>query len=82
MATAVMLLMAGSSIGVTAIQIVNDQLETAETTMEDITSLTTVRIDTDEQIVNPWAASAPGDDQGTREWRGEAYRIQSVPEEH
>eukprot|EP00959_Pyramimonas_sp_CCMP1952_P398090 8341038-Pyramimonas_sp.AAC.1 len=44
-----------------------------ETAMEEITSLAKVRIDTDEQIVNAWAVSAPRDDQAARvAWRSES----------
>ena len=92
MATAVKLLMADSSMDMTAIQIVNDQLATMEATMEEITSLTKVRIDTEEQIVNPWAVSAGNDipertfqervTQPTSEWLGQAYELHGIPEEH
>ena len=75
--------MADTSMDMTAIQIVNDQLATMEATMEEITSPTKVRIDTEEQIVNPWAVSAGNDDpertfqervtQPTGEWLGQAW---------
>ena len=54
--------MADSSMDTTANEIVSDQLASTETTMEEIASLTKARVDTDKQIVNTWAASAPGDD--------------------
>eukprot|EP00959_Pyramimonas_sp_CCMP1952_P207674 4343937-Pyramimonas_sp.AAC.1 len=45
----------------TAIQIVSDQLASIDVAMEEITSLTEVRMDTEEQIVNTYAVSAAGD---------------------
>ena len=89
MATAVKLLIADSSMDMTAIQIVNDQLATMEATMEEITSPTKVRTDTEEQIVNPWAVSAGNDPertfqervtQSTNEWLGQAYELHGIPE--
>ena len=67
------------------------QLATLEATMEELTSPTKVRIDAEEQIVNPWAVSAAGDpertfqervDQSTEEWLGQAYELHGIPEEH
>ena len=92
MATAVKLLMADSSMDMTAIQIVNDQRATMDATMEEITTPMKVRIDTEAEIVNPWAVSAGNEDpertfqervtQPTNEWLGQAYELHGIPEEH
>eukprot|EP00959_Pyramimonas_sp_CCMP1952_P421068 8820425-Pyramimonas_sp.AAC.1 len=50
--------------------------------MEEITSLTKVRIDTEEQIVNAYAVSATGDQLNFQERIDQAHEPYPVPGEH
>eukprot|EP00959_Pyramimonas_sp_CCMP1952_P445620 9329817-Pyramimonas_sp.AAC.1 len=74
--------MADSSMDMTAIQIVSDQLARIDVAMEEITSLTKVRIDTEEQIVNPYAVFAAGDQPNFQERIDQAHELHPVHEEH